>query len=195
MAFNVTDFKEAMTYDGARPNLFKVTFTDSTDTTVFKPSSMSSPAPDMFCRASSIPGATLGAVVVPYFGREVKFAGNRTYADWTVTVINDETFEVRSMMEKWMNQINLTENNTRSGALAAVGNYYATATVHQLSKQKAEETVRSYTFNNMFPIDISEITLDWGDNDSIEEFTCTFAYDYWTSTAGASFSAKQSSIT
>jgi len=181
MAFNVTDFKNAMTYDGARPNLFKVVFGSSTSSSFFKPGNDF----EMFCRATSIPGATIGTVVVPYFGREVKFAGNRTFADWTVTVINDEDYAVRSVMEKWMNGINLHTNNRRTafGSVGAKG-YYATATVHQLSKSRAGNTTRSYSFQNLFPIDLSEITLDWGDNDSIQEFTITFAYDFWTASTG-----------
>ena len=181
MAFNVTDFKQAMVYDGARPNLFKVVFGGSSSSSFFSPGSDF----EMFCRATSIPGATIGQVVVPYFGREVKFAGNRTFADWTVTVINDEDFKVRSVMEKWMDGINKHTANRRAafGSVGARG-YYASATVHQLGKSRAGNTTRSYTFQNLFPVDLSEITLDWGDNDSIQEFTVTFAYDYWTASTG-----------
>tara|TARA_S200000501_G_scaffold315139_1_gene307363 strand:- start:86 stop:658 length:573 start_codon:yes stop_codon:yes gene_type:complete len=179
MAFNVTTFKSKMTGDGARPNLFKVVlngdlpyFTEDGDD-------------EFFIRASSIPGATIGATIVPYFGREVKFAGNRTFADWSVTVINDENFKVRGRLEAWMEQINNHSANLRSSA-GAVNKYFGTATVHQLGKKTEVSSLRKYVFQNIFPIDLSEITLDWGDNDSIQEFTCTFAYDFWTATSSGS---------
>ena len=178
MAFNVANFKQKMTGDGARPNLFKVVlsgaagyFSADTDT-------------EFFIRATSIPGTTIGSVIVPYFGREVKFAGNRTFPDWTVTVINDENFKIRSSLEKWMDNINQHRINNRSQGQNLAG-YFGSATVHQLSKSgNSTQDMRSYTFVNMFPTDMSEITLDWGDNDSIEEFTVTFSYDYWSALKG-----------
>ena len=189
MAFNVSTFKSKMKGDGARPNLFKVSITGT--------SGFWEAGTDdyFFCRASSIPGATLGAVVVPYFGREIKFAGNRTFADWTVTVVNDENFSVRERLEQWMNRINGHTSNLRLGD---TGSYFATGTVTQMGKELSQVAgnLRTYNFNKMFPVDLSEITLDWGDNDSIEEFTVTFAYDYWTAVAGtASGERSTKSIT
>ena len=179
MAFNVQTFKGKMTGDGARPNLFKVSLNSEGGTSFFNADDDDS----FFIRATSIPGTTIGAVTVPYFGREIKFAGNRTFADWTVTVINDENFKVRGRLEAWMDKINNHSTNLRATE-GAVNAYFGNATVTQLSKGNSTSPLRSYIFKQIFPIDLSEITLDWGDNDSIEEFTCTFAYDYWT--AGSS---------
>ena len=177
MAFNVGTFKTKMTGDGARPNLFKVM--------LFGASGYFSADADQefFIRATSIPGTTIGTVIVPYFGREVKFAGNRTFPDWTVTVINDETFKVRSSLEEWMDNINQHRLNSRKPA--SVTGYYGTALVSQLGKSGSSTTdLRMYQFNQIFPTDMSEITLDWGDNDSVEEFTVTFSYDYWEAFVG-----------
>ena len=188
MAFNVTTFKDKMTGDGARPNLFKVTLNGSSP--YFSVDSDDA----FFIRATSIPGTTIGSVTVPYFGSEVKFAGNRTFADWTVTVINDENFKVRGRLEDWMENINRHESNLRNTS-GAVNGYYGTATVQQLSKKSGTQVLRTYSFQKIFPIDLSEITLDWGDNDSIEEFTCTFAYDYWTATSSGSPATDATSST
>ena len=186
MAFNVSDFKQQMAGDGARPNLFKVSINGASgywegDNDDY-----------FFIRATSIPGATIGAVTVPFFGREVKFAGNRTFADWTVTVINDENFSVRERLESWMNKINGHTSNLRVGETTG---YFGTAIVTQMGKglSQSNASLRNYTFQKLFPVDLSEITLDWGDNDSIEEFTCTFAYDYWTAGAGNA-SGERSSV-
>ena len=40
---------------------------------------------------------------------------------------------------------------------------------------------KKYRFVGMFPVDVSPIDLDWGTNDSIEEFSVTFAYQWWES--------------
>lgn len=174
MSFNITGFREAMRYDGQRPNLFDVTIT--TKGNIFSGEGL-----NMFAKGTSIPGSTMGVVIVPYFGREVKFAGNRTFAEWTVTVINDENFAIRSQLEKWMNSINKHNENVREAGLENSDDYTSQALVKQYSKDGSTGII--YTFQNIFPTDISEITLDWGDNDSIEEYTCTFAYDYWTRTS------------
>jgi len=179
MAFNVSSFRSAMALDGARPNLFEVQIPALSN--YYRENTNGDFR--FFCRAASIPGSTIGVVTVPYFGREVKLAGNRTFADWTVTVINDESFAYRSVFEEWMSTINLHEENYRfDNAGYALAD---SAVVNQLSKTgdgDAPTIQRQYEFKNLFPIDISEITLDWGDNDSVEEFTVTFAYDYWTAT-------------
>jgi hypothetical protein len=178
MAFNVSTFRQKIAYDGARPNLFQVTM--SAQNGNFGSDSIS-----FFCRAAAIPGTTLGVVNVPYFGREIKLAGNRTFADWTITVINDEDFSYRSFFEAWMEKINTHVGNSRDTGMTGVNQYVNTSgvKVQQMSKSGATTALRTYTLHNAFPNDISDITLDWGDNDSIEEFTVTFAYDYWSATS------------
>ena len=151
MAFNVSTFKSKMTGDGARPNLFKVSLTGAS------PFFTASNDDEFFIRATSIPGATIGATVVPYFGREVKFAGNRTFADWSVTVINDENFKVRGRLEAWMDQINSHSFNIRGNG--EVNAYFGTATVQQLSK-KGSSALRTYVFEKIFPVDLSVIFLN-----------------------------------
>lgn len=171
MSFNVSDFRQKMSGDGARPNLFEVEIPNNapfnfTGNDQFK----------FFCRATSIPGSTIGTAIVPYFGREIKFAGNRTFADWTVTVVNDEDFKYRDNFEDWMQGINSHVANKR---FTGGTGYGVTAKVKQYGKVNAATAIRTYEFVGVFPVDLSEITLDWGDNDTIEEFTVTFAYQYW----------------
>ena len=172
MAFNITDFRTAMAYDGQRPNLFQVTITPTTDNVADLQSLK------WFCKGTSIPGATIGTVIVPYFGREIKLAGNRTFPEWTVTVLNDENFAVRSQFEAWMNKINEHSGNMR-GVGGGSSDYVKKAQVEQFSKQGSDKVSAKYEFINIFPTDLSEITLDWGDNDTVEEYTVTFSYDYW----------------
>ena len=180
MAFNVSRFREKFKGDGARPNLFFVTINDLTGFWA------GSGGFEFFCRASQIPGMTQGVVPVNYMGRQVKFAGNKTYADWTVTVLNDENYSYRAQFEGWMNGINGARSNVRAGSGDSLS-YTTDIIVNQLSKRGGEpgnDYVRSYTLESAFPTDISPITLDWGDNDTIEEFTVTFSFDLFTALTG-----------
>ena len=192
MAFNVSDFKNAMAFDGARPNLFKVVFGTASAAGQFTPGEDF----EMFCRATSIPGTTIGQVVVPYFGREVKFAGNRTFGDVTLTVINDEDMGVRNKFEKWMEALSKNEGNTRvinSRSSNGAPKYFATTTIKPLSKFDGLPIIQ-YQLESSFPTDLSEITLDWGDNDSIAEFTVTMAYDFYSTTPGLAGSRSSLSL-
>lgn len=173
MAFNVSTFRNNMVGDGARPNLFEVSMTFPVGGTAAQRNFT------FMCKTAQLPGSTVGSVIVPYFGREVKFAGNRTFADWTVTIINDENFQVRNVFESWMNSINQHASNLRSGVFPTPLSYVRDANVIQYGK--AGRVLKTYQFKDMFPIDVSPIDLDWGANDTIEEFAVTFQYQYWLS--------------
>ena len=99
MAFNINLFAGALKFGGARPSLFQVNITNPANAAA----DIQVP---LLVRAAQIPAATLGINDVPYFGRQLRIAGNRTFADWTVTVINDEDFAIRNAMEEWSNTIN-----------------------------------------------------------------------------------------
>jgi hypothetical protein len=173
MAFNVNQFRQQLTGDGARPNLFEVrlnfpSYVQGRSSAAIKSSFM--------VKTAQLPGSTLGSVPVNYFGREVKVAGNRTFADWTVTIINDEDFVIRNAMESWIRGINDNETNLRRALTSQ--QYASDAQVFQYSKAGGSP-IKSYKFIGMFPIDLSPIELDWGSNDTIEEFSVTFQYQYW----------------
>ena len=166
MAFNINQFKSELVGGGARPTLFQVQITNPV-----------APGADFkipfMVRAAGIPESTVGAYTVPYFGRQIKYAGDRTFADWSVTVINDEDFAIRNAMEAWMNYINSHDSNTR----ALPQNYKSTGQVTQYSKDGS--ILRTYIFEGMYPISVDGIQLDWSQTDSIEEFGVTFQYDLW----------------
>ena len=162
--------------DGARPNLFEV----SLNFPIFTDNAVAASQQSTFmAKTAQLPGSTIGVVPVYYFGREVKFAGNRSFADWTVQIINDESFLIRRTIEQWMNSINAHSGNIRSPLAATPSEYSVDAKVRQYGK--AGDTLKQYNFVGMFPVDLAPIDLDWGQNDSIEEYSVTFAYQYWTS--------------
>jgi hypothetical protein len=120
-------------------------------------------------------------------------AGNRTFDNWQVTVLNDEDYLVRNAFEKWSSFINSHENNLRDASVITengLAAYRSTATVRHYAKTgvfaggtsagDAAIPTREYTFVNIFPVSVSNIELSWETTDAIEEFTVEFAYDYWT---------------
>lgn len=184
MAFNIDTFRSELVGDGARPNLFEVTMTIPR---IITGSVTATQKLTFMCNTAQLPGSTFGIAQSFYFGREVKLAGNRTYADWSVNVINDEDFRVRNAMEKWHHVLNHPSENRRDRRVPNVDTGYGTdAYVTQFGKAGA--VLKRYKFIGLFPVDISAIELNWGSNDQLEEFGVTFAYQYWETlnTAGGS---------
>jgi hypothetical protein len=174
MAFNVAEFRANMVGDGARPNLFAVSLVFPTGVANGVGAGQKV---TFMAKAAQLPGSTIGMITVPYFGRELKFAGNRTFADWTLQIINDEDFTISNAVESWMNMINSHAGNVRAAGAVNPSNYSVDAEVIQYGKNGEE--LKRYKFVGMFPQDVSPIDLDWGSNDSIEEFSVTFAYQFW----------------
>ena len=176
MAFNINNFKSfGLAEGGARPSLFQVE--------VRPP--FADPATAKFtftCRASSIPASTVAPIEVPYFGRKIKLAGDRTFADWSVTVMNDEDFIVRQMFERWSGLMNTHETNLKT----ALDNSYkaSDAIVTQFGKQGSNKILRQYQMIGLFPLEVSAMDLDWDATNTIQTFNVTFAYDYWTAYQG-----------
>lgn len=176
MAFNINEIKSQLTFGGAKASLFQVQITNPVN-------GIADLKVPFMVQASSIPEATLGMIEVPYFGRKVKIAGDRTFAEWTVTIINDEDFLIRNAMESWMSAINSHQGNIRQLGSASPSAYKSQAQITQFSKTGVP--VRTYQFNGIFPTTIAAITTDWSTTDDIERFDVTFQYDYWEVSGGS----------
>ena len=175
MAFNINEFRSQMQGDGARPNLFEVTLPFP----AFALPGNAQTKLSFMCKSAQLPGSTVNSVPVQYFGRELKFAGNRTFQDWSVTIINDEDFVIRNAFERWMNGMNSHATNVRNPAASGPTGYTVDGEVRQYGK--AGNTLKKYKFIGVFPTDLSTIDVDWGSNDTIEEFTVNLSYQWWES--------------
>lgn len=171
MPFDATAFRAQLVGDGARSNLFQVTI----QFPIWLPNSvLAGQKSNFMVKAAQLPGSTVGVAPLYYFGREVKLAGNRQFQDWTVQVINDEDFLIRTTMDTWLNGINDPLTNIRNPLATVVdGGYGVDSQVVQYGK--SGETLKTYTFQGIWPMDMSPIELDWGSNDQVEEYTITFA--------------------
>lgn len=174
MAFNINDFSSALKFGGARNSLFQVQITNPIN------GAADAIVPFMV-KGAEIPASTVGTIEVPYFGRQIKLPGNRTYAEWTPTIINDEDFAIRNALEQWSNSINSFQGNVTTAGGSAPTLYKSNAQVTQYSK--TGEVLRVYNFVGLYPSEVSTIELAW-DNEGIEEYTATFQYDYWEVAGG-----------
>lgn len=178
MAFNINEFLgNGLNKGGARPSLFDVVMTFPPDLGEAGNVGVEALAKLRFtCRASSIPASTIGEVPVPYFGRQIKLAGDRVFANWSVTVMNDEDYSVRNAFEIWHNSINTIVSNRKTG-ISPNGYKTGIATVTQYSKEGSP--IKQYDFINIFPLNLDEMGLDWDATNQVQTFGVTFAYDYW----------------
>ena len=187
----ISQFKSKLVGGGARPNLFEVELnfpTGSGQALTFM-SNASTPAAEtaefsnendvkdrvpFMVKAANLPASNITPVEVPFRGRVLKVAGERTYDSWTVTVLNDADFRIRTIMEQWMNGISRLTNG--SGEVDP-NMYTADATVTQLDRNGFG--LRGYKFVGLFPTNISEIALSMDTTDTLEEFTVEFQVLYW----------------
>ena len=176
MAFNVSEFRANLVGDGARPNLFAVTLTFPT---LAINSSLAGQQTTFMAKSAQLPGSSIGTVPMYYFGRELKLAGNRTFSDWTLQIINDENFTIRNSLESWMNAINSHAGNIRNTQAKTPTSYSVDGLVTQFGKDGS--TLKTYKFVGLFPVDVAPIDLDWGSNDTVEEYSTTFTYQWWES--------------
>ena len=180
----IDDFKANVVSDFARPNLFQVDLN-------FPQGIINNSAlielGKFTVRAANLPASNIGVIEVPFRGRVLKIAGDRTFEPWTITVMNDSKFVMRNAFELWANAIQAAnENFTAAGTLGDASDatgYFADMSVHQLARDLKDgdspKILKSYKFYNVFPSSISAIDLDYGNNDAIEEFTVELQVQYW----------------
>lgn len=173
MAFNINQMRSQLVGGGARPNLFEVVLPFPA---IANPGAASTKMAFM-CKAAQMPGSELAPIEVPYFGRVIKLAGARTFQDWTTTVIQDEDFVVYNAIQTWMNSINSHESNLREAGNSPI-DYQSTADVIHYGKDGT--AIKTIKIVNMWPASLAPVELGWETNNQIEEFTCIWNYDYWT---------------
>lgn len=177
---SINDFSSSFR-GGVRPNLFQVhMFPQAAGGNMGNFS--------WLCKGSSMPVSQVGNIDVPYQGRQLKVPGDRTFADWTVTVFNDPEMSVRSKFEGWMRNIQAHDNNYQRVNSDEV---YGVAIVQQLDRKG--NTLRSYTMKDIYPTEVAAIDLSWDSNDQVEEYAVTFAVNSWESSHGDSSGSSSGS--
>jgi hypothetical protein len=185
----IDKFKSQMRGGGARSNLFEVSFGSEIAGNFAFPWGDQVVADDnMLIKAAGLPASTITEIPVPFRGRTLKVAGDRTFDVWTITVINDVDFKWRNIFERWMNYI--VKVSDGSGTINPQ-EYQTDVTVAQLSRGAhtglntrgtqggAIDVLRKYTIYGVFPTNISQIDLSYNNENEIEEFTVDLQVQWW----------------
>ena len=172
--------------EGVKPNMFMVEIP-------FPGTGNDDPDVNLLCKSTALPASNLGVIEVPFRGRTVKIAGDRTFDTWSATFFNDKSMKIRGKFEQWLESMNTHEqNNAPLFKPSETDGYMKKMKVHQMRKDDKTPGVdggnttilRTYTLNFAFPTSISQIDLAYDSNDQIEEFTVEFQYSYWTAKSG-----------
>ena len=167
---NINEFKSRLRGGGARANQFKVTLPFPGYAAVGGETSDLA----FLCSATALPGQTVGQVAIPFRGRVLNIAGDRTFEPWTITVLNDTDFKLYRAFERWMNGIN---NMTDNEGIANPADYQVDGFVDQLDRNGT--TLKSYTYRGLYPEVLANIPLNYATNDQVESFDVTFRYQYF----------------
>lgn len=176
--FNINSFRSQLN-SGAKPNLFKIELSAPRD--IDDPQGLLGPQGkfSLMCRSAAIPAYSVGVIEVPFRGRRIKIPGDRTFAEWTVTVINDDKQGLRKVFDNWLKYIN---NPDGEEAIRGAGqtddevSYRSTVDIHHY---RSDGTIsRKYILHDAFPTDVSAIDLSYDTTDAVQEFTVTFQYHF-----------------
>lgn len=167
--FNIEGFRSALTAGGARPNQFQVILN-------YPPYVASSDprASSFLVTTAELPGSSVPPAPVFYRGRQVNFAGDRVFAPWAVTVLNDAGLIVRTALEQWMNGMDALQSKR---GLTQPTSYIADLTVQQLDRNGVIS--KTYILRDAFPVEIGPVALDFSANDQISNFQVSFIYQYF----------------
>ena len=167
----IDDFKANLIGGGARANQYRVTITPPTGIAT----GMDVRRTSFLVTASNLPAQTLGEIAIPFRGRSIYIAGDRTFEEtWTTTFLNDTDFMIRNSMERWSNGINDLAAGT--GVTAPLA-YQTDLEVEHLDRD--DTILKSYIFRNSWPTTIAAIELTSDAADAIEEFEVTWRYQHF----------------
>jgi hypothetical protein len=175
---NIFDFKSQLTGGGARPNQFRVVLTFPSFVALGRIAGVQSA---FLCNAAELPASTIEPITVLYRGRQVSFAGERTFAPWTVAIYNDTNFNIRNALEQWSNGI---QNNSDTNGITNPLTYQTDLEVQQLDRSGS--VIKTYKFRDAFPTEVGAISLGYDQGNAIEVFNATFIYNYWESDTSTS---------
>lgn len=168
----ISAFKAQMQGGGARPNQFRVELTFPAF--VGSIASAAGNAARFLCKSASLPASTIEDITAAYRGRPVHFAGERTFAPWTISVYNDTNFLIRNVLERWSNGVlNLTATN----GIMRPSDYQVDMAVYQLDRN--DRVIKTYRFFDAYPTAVGPIGLDFEQNNQIETFDVEFTYNYF----------------
>jgi hypothetical protein len=172
---SIEDFKASLQGGGVRPTMFEVEMTFPGD--IVADPTQSTNDGIFLIKAASLPASVISSISVPFRGRELKVSGDKSFEDWTVTVVNDNTFGLRKAFEEWSEKI---QNHNYALGANTLEEYFSSAIVRQLDRDGQQ--LRAYQFKGIWPTNVAAIDLSFNPGTEIEEYQVTFAVQYWGAT-------------
>ena len=171
----ISDFKSKLTGGGARPNLFEVVLAFPSTVAPVNENEVLQKS-RFLVKAAALPASTIAPIDIPFRGRILKIAGDRTFENWNITVIQESSMEVRNSFERWLNGINEHVNGT---GLVNPVDYQADMLVEQLDRN--DNVIKSVNIRGAFPVNLGAVELSYETTDALAEYTIEWAYQYWES--------------
>ena len=174
----IDDFKANLLGGGARANQYRVTITPPTGIAT----GLDVRRTSFLVTASNLPAQTLAEIAIPFRGRSIYIAGDRSFDDaWTTTFINDTDFMIRNAMERWSNGINDLAAGT---GVIAPSDYQTDLFVEQLDRD--DTVLKTYIFRSAYPLTVGAIELTTAEATELETFEVTWRYQHFEP-SGVSF--------
>lgn len=189
MPFNANNFRSALAHGGARPNMFEIilvnppsTFstTSGQGTSTAKSDGSALNTFTYMANSGDMPGAIIGTIPIPYFGRFINVAGDRMYEDWNCAVYTDEDMVTRNAFERWNNSMaffNYDTDREHGNDAKSVNSYVCDVWIQHYTKTGKVDKI--YILKNAFPYVVSPVQMSWQSNDQIMMFQVTWKYDYF----------------
>jgi len=137
-----------------------------------------------FIKAAQFPASTIGFIEVPFKGRKIKRPGDRTFAEWTLTVLQDEENFIREDFVSWMNAIN-DHDFILGAASAGLFPDWNIRALKQDGTIPANQNILGVRLISCFPSEVGTLEFNYETVDTFVEFTVTMQYDYWMSIGSA----------
>jgi hypothetical protein len=124
-------------------------------------------------KGTQLPSSELGTIEVPYRGRRLKVPGQRTFSEWSVTIMETEGMEVRSALETWMESLDGAATAQRDASKITNGS------VAVLKSNGITPSIK-FLLWGLFPTSISNVELSFDEQTAPLEYSVTFQYSYHT---------------
>ena len=126
---------------------------------------------DIRAKGAQLPTAEMGIMEIPYKGRKVKIPAERSFSEWTVTVMETNDMNVRRSFEKWMSVMDAEDEIKRNTAALS------TIDVILLKGDNSTPSI-TYTLYGAFPSSLASVDLSFDEQTAPLEYSVTFQYSY-----------------
>jgi hypothetical protein len=135
---------------------------------------------DVICKSASFPGRSTDVIELKHKGKSIPIPGQEKYDQtFELTFYLDEEHESRILFDKWFDRYHMDDFKGINSKTSLTNNGVEDSLmVNQLNYEMDQEIV-SFIFFNVFPISISDISLDASEVANVGEFTVTFAYSHY----------------